>query len=59
MIPLDALSAGKSPPDEINVVIEIPKGSNIKYEIDSETGALFVDRILSILPNIISLCCIS
>lgn len=47
MIPLDALSAGKSPPDEINVVIEIPKGSNIKYEVDSETGALFVDRILS------------
>jgi inorganic pyrophosphatase len=47
MIPLDALSAGKSPPDRINVVIEIPKGSNIKYEIDSETGALFVDRILS------------
>jgi inorganic pyrophosphatase len=47
MIPLDALSAGKSPPHEINVVIEIPKGSNIKYEVDSETGALFVDRILS------------
>ncbi len=47
MIHLEALSAGKSPPDEINVLIEIPKGSNIKYEIDSETGALFVDRILS------------
>jgi inorganic pyrophosphatase len=47
MIYVDALSAGKNPPDEINVLIEIPKGSNIKYEIDSETGALFVDRILS------------
>jgi inorganic pyrophosphatase len=47
MIHLEALSAGKNPPDEINVVIEIPKGSNIKYEIDSETRALFVDRILS------------
>src|SRR6476646_599962 len=47
MIHLAALSAGKSPPDEVNVVIEIPKGSNIKYEVDSETGALFVDRILS------------
>ena len=47
MICIDALSAGKNPPDEINVLIEIPKGSNIKYEIDSETGALFVDRILS------------
>jgi inorganic pyrophosphatase len=40
------LKAGKNPPEEINVVIEIPKGSNIKYEIDEETGALFVDRKL-------------
>ncbi|MBV9667766.1 MAG: inorganic diphosphatase [Nitrososphaeraceae archaeon] len=47
MIHLNELSAGKNPPDEINVVIEITKGSNIKYEMDSETGALFVDRILS------------
>jgi len=47
MIPLAALSAGKNPPDEVNVVIEISKGSNIKYEVDQETGALFVDRILS------------
>jgi len=47
MIHLNALSPGKNPPDEINVVIEIPKGSAIKYEIDSYTGALFVDRILS------------
>jgi inorganic pyrophosphatase len=47
MIPVAALSVGKSPPYEVNVVIEISKGSNIKYEIDSETGALFVDRILS------------
>jgi len=47
MVPLDSLSAGKNAPDEINVVIEISKGSNIKYEVDSETGVLFVDRILS------------
>src|SRR5437870_8411958 len=47
MVHLDALSAGKSPPDEINVVIEIPKGGKIKYEIDTQTGSLFVDRILS------------
>ena len=47
MIHLNALSPGKNPPDEINVVIEIPKGSSIKYEIDRYTGALFVDRILS------------
>ena len=43
---VDSLKAGKNPPEEINVVIEIPKGSNIKYEIDDETGALFVDRKL-------------
>lgn len=43
---VDTLKAGKNPPEEINVVIEIPKGSNIKYEIDDETGALFVDRKL-------------
>ncbi|HEY8139822.1 MAG TPA: inorganic diphosphatase [Nitrososphaera sp.] len=43
---VDNLKAGKNPPDEINVVVEIPKGSNIKYEIDDETGALFVDRKL-------------
>jgi inorganic pyrophosphatase len=43
---MSALKAGKNPPDEINVIIEIPKGSNIKYEIDDETGAVFVDRKL-------------
>ncbi|MGI0039135.1 MAG: inorganic diphosphatase [Nitrososphaera sp.] len=43
---VDTLKAGKNPPEEINVVIEIPKGSNIKYEIDEESGALFVDRKL-------------
>jgi inorganic pyrophosphatase len=32
--------------DEINVIIEVPKGSSIKYELDAETGAVFVDRRL-------------
>lgn len=45
---MNALSPGKNPPDEINVVIEIPKGSNIKYEIHPKIGILFVDRILSV-----------
>ncbi len=40
------IKAGKNPPDEIYVVIEIPQGSSIKYEIDEETGELFVDRFL-------------
>lgn len=43
---VDTLKTGKNPPEEINVVIEIPKGSNIKYEIDEESGAVFVDRKL-------------
>ncbi len=32
--------------DKFNVVIEIPYGSQNKYELDSETGALFLDRVL-------------
>lgn len=33
-------------PDEINVVIEIPFGSSIKYEIDKDLGVVVVDRIM-------------
>lgn len=45
---LDLVTAGKNPPDEINVIIEIPKDAEpVKYEVDKETGAIFVDRILS------------
>jgi inorganic pyrophosphatase len=43
---INNISAGKNPPEEINVVIEIPKDSNIKYELDHESGAIFVDRFL-------------
>jgi inorganic pyrophosphatase len=32
--------------DKFNVVVEIPMGSQNKYEIDSETGAIFLDRVL-------------
>lgn len=35
-----------SNPDKINALIEIPNGSNIKYEIDKDSGAVVVDRIL-------------
>ncbi|MGB9707156.1 MAG: inorganic diphosphatase [Microgenomates group bacterium] len=38
------IPAGKNPPEEINVFIEIPQGSSIKYELDKETGVIFVDR---------------
>ncbi len=40
------VSVGKNSPEEINVVVEIPKGSVNKYEIDEETGAIFLDRTL-------------
>ena len=42
----DQIGSGKNPPGNINVVIEIPQNSNIKYEVDSESGILFVDRKL-------------
>ena len=40
------LSAGKAPPFDIQVVIEIPQGSSVKYEIDKASGAVVVDRFL-------------
>ena len=44
---LDAIPAGQCPPDDINVVIEVPIGGEpIKYEMDKASGALFVDRFL-------------
>ncbi|MDO8656275.1 MAG: inorganic diphosphatase [Nanoarchaeota archaeon] len=33
-------------PNKVNVFIEIPKDGNIKYELDKESGAIFVDRFL-------------
>lgn len=44
---IDKLPAGRNPPDEVNVIIEVPLRSDpIKYEFDKETGAIFVDRYL-------------
>ena len=38
---------GRNPPDEINVLIEIPQGGvPVKYELDKASGALFVNRFL-------------
>ena len=45
---LDRVSAGKGVPNDCNVIIEIPMhGDPIKYEVDKETGAVFVDRFMS------------
>jgi inorganic pyrophosphatase len=44
---IEAVSIGRNPPDEVNVVIEVPIGGEpIKYEMDKEAGALVVDRFL-------------
>ncbi len=41
------LSSGKNPQEgEINVLVEIPKDSSIKYELDKESGIIVVDRFL-------------
>ena len=40
------IETGRAPPHDINVVIEIPQGSQVKYEIDKASGALVVDRFL-------------
>jgi inorganic pyrophosphatase len=40
------IPTGVNPPLDINVVIEIPQGSGVKYEIDKESGMIFVDRFL-------------
>lgn len=38
------VTLGEKTPEEFNVIIEIPKGSNNKYEIDKETGLIALDR---------------
>ncbi|MEZ5898658.1 MAG: inorganic diphosphatase [Hyphomicrobiaceae bacterium] len=44
---LDAIKPGNNPPEDINVVIEVPVGGEpIKYEMDKASGALVVDRFL-------------
>ena len=45
---LQLVSTGKDVPNEINVIIEIPKDAEpVKYEVDKATGTIFVDRVLS------------
>lgn len=40
------IPTGKNPPEEVNVFIEIPQGVSVKYELDKDSGAIFVDRFL-------------
>lgn len=42
------INSGRDVPNEINVIIEIPMhGEPVKYEVDKESGALFVDRFMT------------
>ena len=44
---IDAIPAGKNPPNDINVIVEVPHGGHpVKYEMDKESGAMFVDRFM-------------
>jgi inorganic pyrophosphatase len=41
------IPVGRAPPHDINVIVEIPQGGNpVKYELDKDSGAVFVDRFL-------------
>jgi inorganic pyrophosphatase len=44
--PWHDVPTGDEAPEEFNALIEIPKGSKVKYELDKDTGLLKVDRIL-------------
>ncbi|WP_265517868.1 inorganic diphosphatase [Nitratireductor luteus] len=44
---IEAISIGDNPPEDVNVIIEVPVGGQpIKYEMDKEAGTLIVDRFL-------------
>jgi hypothetical protein len=44
---LDLVTPGNQAPEVFNVIIEIPMAADpIKYEVDKQTGALFVDRFM-------------
>jgi inorganic pyrophosphatase len=45
---LDRVTSGKNLPDDLHVIIEIPAhGEPVKYEVDKDTGAMFVDRFMN------------
>ena len=44
---IDAIAIGENPPEDVNVIIEVPLGGQpIKYELDKDAGTLVVDRFL-------------
>ena len=49
---LNNVPAGRDVPNDFNVIIEIPMNADpIKYEVDKDTGAIFVDRFMGTLKS--------
>ena len=46
MLDFSKISVGANAPEEVNVIVEIPRGSSNKYEYDMEMGAFRLDRVL-------------
>lgn len=44
--PWHEVSIGLNPPEIVNAIIEIPRGSKAKYEIDKESGLIKLDRVI-------------
>lgn len=45
---IDKIEIGKNAPNQVNVIIEVPMNANpVKYEMDKESGAVFVDRFIA------------
>jgi inorganic pyrophosphatase len=43
---IDAIAVGFNPPEDINVIVEVPIGGEpIKYEMNKSSGSLFVDKV--------------
>ncbi|GIU69309.1 MAG: inorganic pyrophosphatase [Candidatus Woesearchaeota archaeon] len=46
MNPWHDVESGEDVPEEVNVIIEVPKNSTLKYELDKRTGLIKLDRVL-------------
>ncbi len=43
---INKIPVGRNPPYDINVIIEVPLGGEpVKYEMDKDSGAMFIDRL--------------
>jgi inorganic pyrophosphatase len=44
--PWHETSTGDKPPEFVNAIIEIPRGSRAKYEVDKKSGLIKLDRVI-------------